>query len=141
MEDVEVDEESLEAVARMTTTFSDMDPFAVRKSNPFYYSAGNLKLSDCFWKTDQVISEIESMGTSMSPVPGLHRGRNVMMGAMASGGAHAQYLTPSSFSRTGSTYGWSHPPGPTDGDGDPEEEKIETLQDLISLILSRGGEE
>lgn len=134
-EELEDDEETLDAVAQKTMTYTQLDPFAVNKTNPFYYGAGNLKLSDCFWRTDRVLREVHAMGTSMSPIPQLHRGPRVSLGPSLTGDSHAQYLTPGNFRRTGSEWGWSNPPPPADPDADDTGERVESLEDLLALLF------
>jgi hypothetical protein len=134
-EDFVEDEDTIDAIAKKTLAYTELDPFAVNKSNPFYYGAGNLKLSDCFWRTDRVLQEINAMGTSMSPIPQLHRGPRVNLGPSMSGDLHAQYLTPGNFKRTGTLSGWSHEPGPNDIDDDLDDERIYSLEDFINTAL------
>lgn len=135
LEELEDDEETLDAIAQKTMTFTQMDPFAINKSNPFYYGAGNLKLSDCFWRTDRVLEEVHAMGTSMSPIPQLHRGPRVSFGPSLTGDSHTQYLTPGNFRRTGSELGWSHAPPPNSPDDDDTGERVESLEDLLALLF------
>lgn len=134
-EELADDEETLDAIAQKTLTFTQMDPFAINKTNPFYYGAGNLKLSDCFWRTDEVLREVHSMGTSMSPIPQLHRSPRVSFGTSLTGDSHAQYLTPGNFRRTGSTRGWSKSPPPADATADDTGERVESLEDLLALLF------
>lgn len=138
LEGVEFDEETLDAIAKKTAVYTQLDPFAVNKTNPFYYGAGNLKLSDCFWRTDSVLAEVHAMGTSMVSVPQLHRGRRVSLGTSLTGDSHAQYLTPGNFRRTGSLRGWSSPPPPIDAaDGEQEDDEldIKNFEDYLRILL------
>ena len=132
IEDIEIDRETVDAVLKKTTAYTEMDPFAVNKTNPFYYGAGNLKLSDCFWHVDKVLVEVDVMASSMASVPGMYKGKNVMFGGSD---GHAQYLTPGSFKRTGTLQGWSKDPPPVSDDIDEDENNIKTLSDLIRLMI------
>ena len=134
-EEMDDDEESADAIAKKTMAYTTLDPFAINKTNPFYFGAGNLKLSVCFWRTDKVLAEINSMGTSMSPIPQLHRGPRVNLGHSMSGDLHAQYLTPGNFRRTGTLSGWSHEPEPNSIDDDLDDDHIYSLEDFIKTAL------
>lgn len=134
-EDLAGDEETIDAIAKKTMSYTELDPFAINKSNPFYYGAGNLKLSDCFWRTDSVLREIHAMGTSMSPIPQLHKGPRVSFGSSVTGDSHAQYLTPGNFKRTGALSGWSHEPPPVEGGIADDDEPIDNLEDFIRTAL------
>ena len=138
-EELVADEETIDAINTKIATMgsTSMDPFAINKTNPFYYGAGNLKLSDCFWRVDKVLEEIHAMGTSMSPIPQLHRGRRVNIGPSMTGDSHAQYLTPGNFRRTGTLSGWSHSPPPVEVPPleTPEEDLILNFEDLIHTAL------
>ena len=68
------------------------DYLAVKGTDPFYYAAGNTKLS-------------EAVGTSISPMPGMYKKRTQAGGGVNSPKAYS----PGSLQQTGSTIGYSHP--------------------------------
>jgi hypothetical protein len=84
---------------------------------------------------DSVLREIHSMGTSMSPIPQLHRGRRVSFGPSMTGDSHAQYLTPGNFLRTGSLRGWSSSPPPTNDSDDNDILDIENFEEYLRILL------
>jgi hypothetical protein len=134
IEDTDVDEDSIDALHSKITTLgtTSMDPYAINKTNPFYYGAGNLKLSDCFERPDSVLLEMEVMASSMYPLPGAYKGKNVMFNAPIGGvSGHSQTITNANPLRTGTHYGWSHAPL-LDDDG--QDEDIYSLEDIIDLI-------
>lgn len=135
LEDVEIDDETLDAIAKKTASYTQLDPFAVNKTNPFYYGAGNLKLSDCFWRTDLVLTEVHALGSSMVPIPQLHRGRRVSLGPSLTGDSHAQYLTPGNFRRTGDLRGWSSAPAPIDDEPLDGELDVENFEEYLRIAL------
>jgi hypothetical protein len=135
LQDFEPDEETLDAISKKSAAYTQLDPFAINKTNPFYYGAGNLKLSDCFWRTDRALSEVHAMGTSMVPIPHLHRGRRVSLGPSLTGDSHAQYLTPGSFRPTGSQRGWSSSPPPIGGEPPDGELDVENFEEYLRVLL------
>ena len=134
IEDEVIDNESIDAINTKISTLgsTSMDPYAINKTNPFYYGAGNLKLSDCFQRPDAVLLEMEVMANSMYPMPGMYKGKNVMFNAPIGGvSGHSQTITSGSPLRSGTHYGWSHAPLTDDNQHD---EDIYTLEDLVSFL-------
>lgn len=134
IEAVEVDEDSIDALHSKITTLgtTSMDPYAINKTNPFYFGAGNLKLSDCFERPDMVLLEMEVMASSMYSMPGMYKGKNKMFNAPIGGvSGHSQTITNLNPLRTGTYYGWSHAPL-LDDDG--HDENIYSLEDIIDII-------
>ena len=103
-----------------------------KSADPFYFVAGNTKLSDCFFRIDKVIEEVMSLGDSMSPIPSLYKGPKT------SGGS-APYLTSKTFRRTGSTAGFSSAP-PTITDDEEEEDIFYDLSGLAKILRKDSGE-
>lgn len=136
--EVEVDEESMEAVPKKvyTTGYTVLDRGAAAKSDPFYFAAGNTKLSDCIYRPDEVLAEVHAMGDTMYPMPQMYKGKNVNFGPSLTGDSHAQYLTPGSPLRTGTLRGWSKSPAPIEGEEDADETVFD-LEDLLALAYSR----
>ena len=137
IDDSEVDEDSIDAIHSKITTLgtTSMDPYAINKTNPFYFGAGNLKLSDCFERPDSVLLEVEAAARSMYPMPHMYKGKKVMFNAPIGGvSGHSQTITNANPLRTGTTQGWSHAPvTQVDAEFD-EDEAILSLEDLVSLV-------
>lgn len=89
------------------------DTFATK--DPFYFVAGNTKLSDCFERPDQVLAEIHAMGSSMSPIPNLYKNKGPGLGG-SSGASFVPGV--GSFKRTGSKKGYFSPPPDVNFDGE-----------------------
>lgn len=135
IEDIEVDEDSIDALHSKITTLgtTSMDPYAINKTNPFYFGAGNLKLSDCFERPDQVLFEVEAAARSMYPMPHLYKGKRVMFNAPIGGvSGHSQTITNANPLRTGTVMGWSHAPITHVDDEFDEDESILSFEDLVS---------
>jgi len=104
------------------------DYLAMKGTDPFYYAAGNSKLSDSV------------TGTSMSPMPGLYKKR-----MQAGGGTNTpKAYSPGSLQQTGSTIGFSHPHvslGPdrdiyySDIDNEDEELPLKRVRMVIRKML------
>lgn len=144
MEDVEVDDDSIDAINSKITSLgaTSMDKFANKKTNPFYFGAGNLKLSDCFERPDDVLLEVETVASSMYPMPHMYKGKNVMFNAPIGGvSGHSQTITNAHPLRTGTTMGWSHAPVTDVGVDDEfdEDNAILSLEDLVSLVTREEG--
>lgn len=144
-DDIEVDDESLEAVGKKVSTanYIQNDPYADAMISPFYYVAGNTKLSDCFFRTDKVLLEVEAMANSMYSVPTMYKGHNVMFGGS---NGHTQHLTTQPMHRSGDVYGWTRlrgrflPKDEPDHEVPVDDDDVDspyTLKDLIDLIKLR----
>lgn len=134
IKDIDIDEESIDALHSKITTLgtTSMDPYAINKTNPFYYGAGNLKLSDCFERPDDILLEMEVVASSMYPIPGMYKGKNVMFNSPIGGvSGHTQTITNSNPLRTGTYYGWSHAPLLSD---DGQDNDVYTLEDILDLL-------
>ena len=143
LDDIEIDDETLSNSNKGVIDYHRGDPYANNKNNPFYFVAGNTKLSDCFWKTDSVLLEIASFGDSMSPMPHAVAGRsNSLTGFSGAGGYPGAGGT--NPKRTGSYQGWSKAPPQSkiaqkyeneiDKMNDFEDNVFYTVQDLIKII-------
>ena len=107
------------------------DPYAGNGVDHFYFAGGNTKLSDCFHYPDSILIEVEATGRSITPVPGLHKGKNVMRSTQA---GSAKYIKNTSLNRIGDLRGWSKAPRPIIDDADESEDHPNTLKDLIDLM-------
>lgn len=149
------DDESTDAVSNKYQPYTPSDFLRAAGSQPFYFVAGNTKLSDCFWKPGKVLNEIASFGDSMGPIPQMYnpnsklgspsRGTNASAGLSAGASFPYQGGGGSNYKRTGSAQGWSHSPPETwlqaeESAEKDESEEILTLKDLADKILRDQGE-
>ena len=128
LEDASV--ETKDSVRRKSIDYVATDSFAA--ADPFYFVAGNTKLSDCFFRTNLVLREIAAFGDSMSPIPQAYKGR----GSSATGYSPA-FPYPggggTTAKKTGSFQGWSSTPPPIDFHVDAEEDELSKEDDTYSL--------
>lgn len=150
-----LDDDSVEAVSTKYQPYTPNDFLRAAGTQPFYFVAGNTKLSDCFWNSGKVLNEIASFGKSMGPIPQMYHPASRLgspsKGTNASSGlsAGASFAYPggggSNFKRTGTNQGWSHSPPETWLQADEsaeqdESEEILTLKDMADKILRDRGE-
>lgn len=141
----ELDDDSVDAVSTKYQSYVPNDFLRAAGSQPFYFAAGNTKLSDCFWRFEKVLQEIATFSDSMSPLGNsYHKGKGPAIGGS---GASFPYQGGggSNYKRTGTTRGWSHAPPETwlqseKSAAEDEEEEIYSLKDLADKILSDRGE-
>jgi len=140
----EYDEESTDAVSKKYQSHVPSDFLRAAGSQPFYFVAGNTKLSDCFWRPENVLQEIAAFSDSMVPIGGYYKG---MGPAMGGSGASFPYQGGggSNYKRTGSLQGWSSSPPENylqadESAEEDESEEIFTLKDLADKILRNNGE-
>ena len=120
--DLEDDEELHPSAAKKIPLDGVVDSQLTKPVDRFYYVAGNTKLSDCFFRPDRVIAEIELLEESMSHV-------NKSSGARIGRGA-ATYLTPGNYRRTGTMRGFASPPPPIAIEDEEDEDTFYNLEDL-----------
>ena len=123
------------AVSKKSLNYKKTDPFAHKKSDPFYFAAGNVKLSDCFYRSDDIISEVESFGNSISPVPGMYKNR---MKRSVGSKPTSKSISQKSALRTGSKRGFASAPPDLkyDKKQNREVERIFNLEDLIDKLYN-----
>ena len=128
------DEETENAISVKVPTVYATDFGAAAGTDPFYFAAGNVKLSDAFFRTEQLIEAMTTFSDSMSPAPYAYRSRNSSLGR-ASGSSFTSGV--GSSKKTGSRRGFSSAPplskmaAVLDYDEDiDEEEEAYTLKDL-----------
>lgn len=126
------DEDDDAAIRKKSINYVAVDPFANAAADPFYFAAGNTKLSDCFWRPDFILREIAAFGDSMSPIPQAYKRKGPSMtgygpAAPYSGGGGT------SAKKTGSFQGWASSPPPVDFDIDDEEDELSKEDDTYSL--------
>ena len=116
------------------------DTYSAAGTDPFYFVAGNTKLSDCFERPDKVLKEVHALGASMSPIP--MKRSNV--GMTRSGGSSFPSGT-GNYRRTGTKKGYfSAPPKIKFYDSedvllDDEDISIDNLADLATKQDKRNG--
>ena len=101
------DEETHDAIDKKTVNFYKTDPFSIKGTNPFYFAAGNVKLSDCFYRTDQVLEEVFALSNSISPVP---MSKKSMRRAGTGASVNSKSFGQKSYKRTGSRKGFASAP-------------------------------
>lgn len=128
------DEESEAALNTKMPTVYKTDFGAAAGTDPFYFAAGNVKLSDAFFRTEQLIEAMTTFSNSMSPAPQIYKSKKNSLGR-ASGASFPSGV--GSSKKTGSRRGFSAaPPLPKlvavlDYEDDTgEEEEVYTLKDL-----------
>lgn len=128
------DEESDEAIDVKIPTVYRTDFGAAAGTDPFYFAAGNVKLSDAFFRTGRLIEAMITFSDSMSPAPYVYKSKSNSAGR-ASGSSFPSGV--GSSKKTGSRRGFSAaPPLPKvvaalDYQDDIEDdEELYTLKDL-----------
>jgi len=132
------DEESGQEIRKKIISPLKGDSFSHKGTNPFYFVAGNTKLSDCFYRTDEVIQEVFMLEASLVPIPDLYKNRGKSaIGSAVSQGAISQ----KSFQGTGSKRGFaSPPPHLNDLKNDNDDiDRIFNLEDLMDKIDQESG--
>lgn len=136
------DEESKAAIQKKAKNRGKTSGFSLKTNDPFYFAAGNIKLSDCFERPDLVLQEIFALGASMSPVPQTSRTKSTSLGR-GSGSSFVPGV--GSYKRTGTKKGYfSAPPKPnvkkTELSTDDEEDiPIADMEDLAIKQSLRNG--
>lgn len=133
------DEDSAAAIDRKVPDVYVTDYGAAGGTDPFYFAAGNVKLSDAFFRTSSVIEEMVTFSDSMSPIPHKYKGKGPGTASSSSGASFPPGV--GSYKRTGSKRGYfSTPPLPKTvavdeyDDEIAADEEIYTLEDLAKLI-------
>ena len=133
-EDVISDEDVDKFVKKVGSDHLRSDFGAEAGTDPFYFAAGNVKLSDAFFRTEQLIEAMTTFSNSMSPAPQIYKSKKNSLGR-ASGASFPSGV--GSSKKTGSRRGFSAaPPLPKlvavlDYEDDTgEEEEAYTLKDL-----------
>ncbi len=132
------DEETEEAINKKTDTRFKIDSLSKNGTNSFYFSAGNIKLSDCFFRVDDVLEEINTLSKSMTPVPNLNSKKSV--GAI--GSSHSPVaISQKSYKRTGSKKGFSSSPPELkyDKNINDDTDVIFNLEDLVRKLENEIG--
>ena len=139
VDDIEIDDDSFDAVRKKSLNYKSSDSKSAAKSDPFYFVAGSTKLSDCFWRIDDVLKEIAAFSDSMSPIPQMNKGKGPSMTG------YGPAFTPtgsggSNYRRTGSLQGWSKSPPPLKVEPENENDELDEEGDIYSLLdLAKKG--
>jgi len=131
-DDVSIDDDSVSAVGKKSLDYSPVDHLSAKKADPFYFAAGNTKLSDCFWRIDQVLLEIASFGDSMSPIPQLNSKKGPSLSGFSSNAPY-QGAGGTNYRRTGTLRGWSKSPPPIKNVEEEELDSIDKDGDTYTL--------
>ena len=129
--DLDPEEEELQVMMRKKVPPAMRhDPMSHKSTDPFYFAAGNTKLSDCFYNPDDVLSEVDVAAKSMSPVPSHYKGtKHGAAGAAFPSGV-------GNYKRTGTHYGFSHAPKlDTIFDDDIEDLTDEEIEDIRKFTV------
>lgn len=151
-DDLEYDEgdiENVSAVQSKSLNPHPTDSYAGYKNNPFYFVAGNTKLSDCITHPGQIIIALTQYDSSLSideessvvtnslvPKPGIWR-RAVKSGGQGA----ATYVTNAHPFRTGTKRGWSLAPEQTEEESNSAEEDLIANGEFLSVwdIIDRNN--
>jgi len=142
----EPDEEDVEALRKKSTGYVATDSLAGNGTDPFYFVGGNTKLSDCFWRTDDVLEEIAALGDSMASIPQMYKGKGASLTGYEAAFPY-QGAGGTNYRRTGSLQGWSKSPPLSkaaseddfnDSEDYEEEDPIYTLVDLAKKNIEKG---
>lgn len=111
---------------KINSPYLPSDFGAKAKTTKDYFVAGNTKLSDCFFRADKILLEIETFNNSLVPIPDLYKGSTRVggPGAFLPGGLGTQR-------RTGTKKGYaSAPPVIHDLEEEEDEDLIFSLEDI-----------
>lgn len=131
-EPFEQEDEFIDSINKKSLGFNSTDPFAKRGTTPFYFVAGNTKLSDCFWRTEHVLSEIAQFSNSLSPMGHMY---NKPKTSMTGYGAAfpVRGSAGGTRRRTGEYQGWSRAPR-DHMDNDEDEIEFYSIRDLSKML-------
>ena len=128
-----------------TAKFQKTDPLAFKGSSPLYFVGAATRLRACFERPDEVLSEIETLSRSMSPIPNLY-GKGAHGGAVG-GFSTAPSFHPGAYRKTGTEKGWASSPPETqvafirkDDEEEAAEDEFYNLFDLAMMQRPSLGE-
>ena len=132
------DEETHAVIHKKIPKHEPSDAGAKKGTNPFYFAAGNTKLSDCFLRPEEVLKEIHTLSNSLVPIPGMTK--NKVRRATGSS-AHSGAISNQNFRRTGTKKGYASPPPEIkyDKNVNDEDEVIFNLEDLVKKLEVQTG--
>ena len=132
------DEETENAISVKVPTVYATDFGAAAGTDPFYFAAGNVKLSDAFFRIGPLIEAMTTFSDSMSPAPQIYKTKKNSLGR-ASGASFPSGV--GSYKRTGSRRGFSAAPPLSKVAASAEydeavedEDQIYTLADLARKV-------
>jgi hypothetical protein len=125
------DEETEEAIAVKVPTVYATDFGAAAGTDPFYFAAGNVKLSDAFFRVGPLIEAMVTFSDSMTPAPHAYKTRKKSLGR-GTGSSFPSGV--GSYKRTGSRRGFSSaPPLPKVAAVSDYEDEIESEDEIFTL--------
>lgn len=126
------EEETQIAMRKKSPSAMRLDPMSHKSTDPFYFAAGNTKLSDCFSRPDTVLSEVEVVSKSMASVPSHYKSSKQASGVPPAGAfPYGRGPYHAGLKRTGSNYGFSHAPKlVTIFDSDIDELSNDEIEDI-----------
>ena len=136
------DDESRKAINKKVVHKGKTGDFPLKTNDPFYFAAGNIKLSDCFERPDLVLQEVFALGKSMVSTPQTSKNRGASLGR-GSGSSFVPGV--GSYKRTGTKKGYfSSPPKPKVkkaelSPDDAEDIPITDMEDLAVKQSMRNG--
>ena len=134
-DDIEVSSTAKKTINKKILRYTQTD--SLPHNDPFYFAAGNTKLSDCFWRINKVLKEVAAFSDSMTPVPQAYKHRGPSMTGYTSAAPYPG-AGGANYKRTGSLKGWSKSPPEVqfyDEESDlADEDPIYTLKDLSKKL-------
>jgi len=102
-------EEEQKGVRKKVPPLVRNDSMAGNSADSFYFVAGNTKLSDCFARPDNILSEVDVAAKSMSPVPSAYKNTKGASASIGRSGSSFPFSV-GNYKRTGTQYGYSRAP-------------------------------
>ena len=140
LDDVELGDGSQDAVNKKVATFQPIDPGAARSANRLYFVGAATKLTACFERPDDVLSEISALARD-EYVPG-----NASVGGAGNTVVRSFSLSKAfderPYRRTGTKRGWSRVPpmSKVASEDASTDEELYTLDDIADVQRSSLGE-
>lgn len=133
LDDVEVDEESVESLDKKVHDFQRTDPGAEKSANRLYFVGAATKLHACFENPEQVLKEVMAVARDMNPTAG---------SAAVGGYSSWKAFDERPYKRTGTKKGWSESPPMTVPEfmDDEEKEEFYSLRDFVKIQSRSLGE-
>jgi hypothetical protein len=140
IDEIEIDDESYNAINNKILKFQMTDPGDVKISDPLYFVGAATKLRACFERPDKILEEIMKLGKGILILKeyGSQDESNMTVGGFSSWKAFD--IGP--YKRTGTKRGWSEMPPlkNVDVDEDVDEDEFYSLDDLADIQKPTLGE-
>ena len=136
VDDVEIDDETIEAADGKIYDFIATDIGAARSADRMYYAGATTNLTACFERPDDVLYEISLVARDMTlsnPKPA-SKSRSSTVGGFSSSKAFDQRP----YRRTGTKRGWSEAPplSKIASSQEDEDDSLYTLEDIVDSSTS-----